>query len=202
MRNPYEVLGIKEGASKEEIKAAYRALVKKYHPDKHQNNPLGDLAEEKMQEINEAYEFLMNGGGAARRSKYSNSSSSGQGRTYGGGYGGSPEFAENRRAIDRADLNGAEAMLNRTSNRNAEWHFLRGMMQLRKGWYNDAINNIQMAVNMEPANMEYRNAMNNVMSSAGNYQSNSYQRGYRDAENQLCQCLSCYCCADACCDCI
>ena len=59
MSNPYEVLGIKPGASEAEVKAAYKALVKKYHPDKYQNNPLADLAEEKLQEINEAYDQIM-----------------------------------------------------------------------------------------------------------------------------------------------
>ncbi|HAF60007.1 MAG TPA: molecular chaperone DnaJ, partial [Clostridiales bacterium UBA9856] len=54
MKNPYEVLGIKEGASIEEIKAAYKEQVKKYHPDLHQDNPLYELAQEKLQEINEA----------------------------------------------------------------------------------------------------------------------------------------------------
>ena len=38
--NPYEVLGIKENATDEEIKAAYKELVKKYHPDKYIDNPL------------------------------------------------------------------------------------------------------------------------------------------------------------------
>ncbi|MDR1954207.1 MAG: DnaJ domain-containing protein [Clostridiales Family XIII bacterium] len=196
MRNPYEVLGIKEGASKDEIKAAYRALVKKYHPDKHQNNPLGDLAQAKMQEINEAYDFLTNGSGGASRSSDFGANTSYSGR------GGSPEFNEIRRAIDRGDLSDAEARLNRTSVKNAEWYFLQGMLQMRKGWYNEAVGNVQTAVNMEPNNMEYRNAMSNIMNSAGGYQTGSYQRGYRDAENQLCQCMSCYCCADACCDCI
>ena len=58
MNNPYEVLGIKPGDSEEEIRAAYRELVKKYHPDKYVDNPLADLAEEKMQEINNEYSRL------------------------------------------------------------------------------------------------------------------------------------------------
>ena len=62
--NPYEVLGVKEGASEEEIKAAYKELVKKYHPDKYVNNPLADLAEQKLQEVNEAYDMLMKNGTA------------------------------------------------------------------------------------------------------------------------------------------
>jgi curved DNA-binding protein CbpA len=64
MNNPYEVLGVKPGASETEIKAAYKELVKKYHPDKYVDNPLADLAEEKMQEINEAYDTLMKRGNA------------------------------------------------------------------------------------------------------------------------------------------
>jgi molecular chaperone DnaJ len=59
LKNPYEVLGIREGASEDEIKKAYREMVKKYHPDQYQDNPLSKLAEEKLREVNEAYDYLM-----------------------------------------------------------------------------------------------------------------------------------------------
>jgi molecular chaperone DnaJ len=220
MRDPYEVLGIKPGASEAEIKSAYRELVKKYHPDKYQNNPLGDLAQEKMQEINQAYEQLTANKGGRRNSgggwnggpQYGTGSSYGASGNYGGaasgGYSasGSPEYNEVRRAIDRGDLAGAESMLNRLAqqglSQSGEWNFLSGMLNLRRGWYDEARNNLQTAVNMDPGNMEYRNALNQIMTRGGGYQTGAYQRGYGDAQSQLCQCMSCYCCADACCDCI
>ena len=58
MKDPYSVLGVSQSASDEEVKKAYRELARKYHPDNYQNNPLADLAEEKMKEINEAYDAI------------------------------------------------------------------------------------------------------------------------------------------------
>jgi len=51
MNDPYEVLGIQPSATDEEVKNAYRELARKYHPDNYANNPLSELAQEKMQEI-------------------------------------------------------------------------------------------------------------------------------------------------------
>jgi curved DNA-binding protein CbpA len=56
--DPYAVLGIDRSASAAEIRAAYRALVARYHPDLHHGNPLEALAGERMAEINQAYELL------------------------------------------------------------------------------------------------------------------------------------------------
>ena len=58
MRDPYSVLGISQNASDDEVKKAYRELARKYHPDNYHDNPLADLAQEKMKEINAAYDAI------------------------------------------------------------------------------------------------------------------------------------------------
>lgn len=192
--NPYEVLGVRQNASDEEVKAAYKELVKKYHPDKYQNNPLADLAEEKLQEVNEAYEMIMKerqGGGSYNQSY-----------GYSGNSGTTADFNEVRRNIDNGNLGAAEAILNRTSNRNAEWFFLSGMLSYRKGWYDDAMSKIQQACNMDPYNQEYSRALGQLMNTGRGYQNTAYGRGYSSTEDAFCQALQCYCCADFCCDCI
>jgi len=56
----YATLGLQPGASKEEIKKAYRKLCMKYHPDKvrHLGEEFQKIAEEKMKEINAAHDYL------------------------------------------------------------------------------------------------------------------------------------------------
>ena len=60
-RNPSAVLGVKPGASREEIQAAYRELVQKYHPDKvsHLGEEFQEMAQQKFVEIQDAYDQLM-----------------------------------------------------------------------------------------------------------------------------------------------
>ena len=58
-KDPYQILGVSRDASDDEIKRAYRELARKYHPDNYtKDNPLADLATEKMKEINEAYDTI------------------------------------------------------------------------------------------------------------------------------------------------
>ena len=57
--DPYKVLGVTPQTSDDDVKRAYRELARKYHPDNYVNNPLADLAEARMKEINEAYDMIM-----------------------------------------------------------------------------------------------------------------------------------------------
>lgn len=190
--NPYEVLGVREGASEAEIKAAYKELAKKYHPDKYVDNPLADLAEQKMQEINEAYDMLMKKGAGAG---FGNANYGGSTRT---------DFMQVRRDIDQGNLDAALTALNNSANRNAEWFFLRGVVASRKGWYDDARNNLETAVSMDPDNQEYQRHYAAIAGRGNAFRNQAQGRGYQQGGNDdlCCQALQCYICADCCCDCI
>ena len=201
--NPYEVLGISENASEEEIKRAYKEMVKKYHPDKYQDNPLADLAEEKLQEVNEAYDMLIKKGTSSSYD-YGFGGSSGFGGGASGGGSGRPDYMQVRRLIDANNLREAEKILNGTRDRSAEWFFLAGMVSYKKGWYDDARNKLQTASEMEPGNMEYSQAYGRIINMGGQFQNQARGRGYNQqgGDDLCCQALQCYICADCCCDCI
>lgn len=200
MANPYEVLGVREGASREEIKKAYRELAKKYHPDQFGSNPLKDLAEEKMIEINEAYEYLMkhttdssSNGSYQNRSDYNNGTYS----TY--TENTPPQYSTIRSDMQRGNYKSAEASLNSMVNRDAEWYYLMGMLHMKKGWNDSARNYLATAYNMNPSNSEYSDAYNNMNNRNRNYRDNYY--GRRNKDDEMCDfCLKLWC-LDSLCEC-
>ncbi|QIB25913.1 J domain-containing protein [Caloranaerobacter azorensis] len=194
MKNPYKVLGLEEGASEEEIKRAYKKLVRKYHPDQYVNNPLADLAEEKLKEINEAYNILMNKGNR-------NNSGSNDWNYYRHESNGYNEFEEVRRLIDMGRLKDAYDILESSTNRGAEWYFLKGVILLRKGWYEQGYQHVRKAVNLDPNNIEYRNVLNNISYRNDTYRDIGRNMGYGD-DTSLCRICECLICTDCCCECM
>ncbi len=195
MQDPYEVLGVKEGASQEEIKKAYREQAKKYHPDQYGNNPLKDLAEDKMREINEAYDYLLKNGSS--NSSHSGGFSGGQSHSS----SSNSEYSSIRVDINNGNLDAAEQKLNVVQSRDAEWNFLMGNLYLKKGWYDNARSYITKAYNMEPQNMEYRNAVQSLSQNNNAYR-NPYGGNRGNGNNDcLSVCISIWC-SEQICDCM
>lgn len=180
MNDPYSVLGVSPSASDDEIKKAYRDLARKYHPDNYQNNPLADLAEEKMKEINEAYDTITKS--RSGQGSYSNSTAYQSQRQGGYQYQQSYQrtdttsiFAQVRQQINLGNLVGAEELLRQAPQRTAEWHFLSGHIAYQKGWLDEATQHFRTACSMEPTNAEYRQALS-MMQQGNSYRPNGFQK--------------------------
>lgn len=193
-KNPYEILGVSESATDDEVKEAYRALAKKYHPDRYIDEGLKEMATEKMKAINEAYDAIKD-----MRAGKSGGGYGGQGST--SGYSGKTNFAEIRRMINAGQYSSADAALDQVANdkRDAEWHFLKGCILLQRGWYHDATKYFDTACRMDPNNREYRNARLQIERMSQSYNSSG---GYTVGCGNGCDCCTQLLCADCCCECM
>lgn len=198
MTDPYKVLGVARTATDEEIKEAYRNLAKKYHPDQYAESPLKDLADEKMKEINEAYDAI-----TAQRKR-------GGGRTaYGGGYNpvgnnANSGFSDVRSLIMAGRIADAEQILGGVppERRNAEWYFLKGSVLYRRGWLEEAKDHFSRACQMDPGNGEYSAALNQAMQQGSGMYGGYNPSGSMGAGCKSCDLCSSLMCADCCCECM
>ncbi len=149
--DPYQILGVSRNASDEEIKAAYRRLAKKYHPDRNPNDP---VAAQKMQQINAAYEQIKD---PAKQSGYDP-------------FGGRWQQSANSDNAQQAAYNYIrfgryrEALnaLGNPATKDARWYYLSALAHSGLGNQVTALEHIRRAVSMDPGNPEYLEALNQI----------------------------------------
>ena len=217
MKDPYIILGVSSSASDEEIRNAYRALARKYHPDNYgEDNPLKELANEKMQEINLAYDEIQR-----RRAGSGGSTYKGDGtyyQSYSGAGKSSGEYYEIRRCINTRKFHEAERRIFEIpiSDRTAEWHYLNSVLLMHRGNVNDAMRELEMACSMEPGNIEYQKAKEMFNTGTrgygstyygggnygGNYGGNGGGYNHRSSTDDACNCCMNLICLDCLCECM
>jgi molecular chaperone DnaJ len=134
-----EILGLSEGASKEDIKAAYEALRAKYLEDRFLDGEEGNNAAKMLTKIETAYNELLN-----------ELSEDVEGKDSGEAY----DRVES--LIKSGDLQEAQRALDEFNERNAQWHFLQSVVFYRKNWVNESKKQLEIAMSLDPENSKYK----------------------------------------------
>ena len=139
--NPHKVLGLTPSATREEIRSAYRALARRWHPDRFMEGPERDWANEKMAEINAAYRACLSGAKSA------------------------PDVETDARTLRRIEelIDGgqyplARRMLMSIATRCAEWNYLFGAMLMKTRDTRKALIYLRVAAHQQPENEKYARA--------------------------------------------
>ncbi|MBQ7368739.1 MAG: DnaJ domain-containing protein [Clostridia bacterium] len=205
MNEYYELLGVSETATDEEIKAAFETLREKYREERWLDGEAGNEAARMLTKIETAYREIV----ASRKEQNTNTE----------GDGALEEIA---RLLKEGDLTNAQTKLDDCNERSAEWHYLQAVVFYKKNWTNDSKKQLEIAMQMEPDNLKYRNAYgkmnakNDYEQQAARQTQNPYSNpngmpmddGEQMGGNACSNCISCcytYLCVDClfslCCGC-
>ena len=149
-KESYELLGLDETATDEEIDRRYEELKQKYNEEKWQDGEAGNAAARMLTKLEAAYEEIKD----ERREAHKEENASSNG------------FEEVASAIRSGDLVRAQQLLDAFNERNAEWHYLQSVVFYKKNWMNESKKQLEIALQMDGGNEKYRTAYEKLKSRA------------------------------------
>ncbi len=139
-KESYELLGLDEFATDEQVKARYEELKAKYNEEKWQDGEAGQNAARMLGKLDAAYEDIM----SARHDQAQKEGNAG--------------YEEVASAIRSGDLSRAQQLLDNFNERGAEWHYLQSVVFYKKNWMNESKKQLELAMQIDPSNEKYRTA--------------------------------------------
>ena len=189
MQDPYSILGVAHNASDEEIKKAYRRLVKKYHPDVNKNQ-----GAEKFKEIQNAYDTIMD---AKKRGDSGNFWQNTYSYNSYGNSGGMNDYQSVVSLLNAMRYAEANQILQQMQTRGADWYYLSAIANYGMGNQIAAMDYAERACQMDPANQQYRQLYAQLSNARGRYQ--NMRGGYTVSGNDFCcRLIACSMCFNCC----
>ncbi len=140
-REYYDLLGLNEDATDEEIKERYAELKKKYNEDRWLDGEAGNEAARMLNKLDAAYTEIM----SERRERSKNTD-------------GSDAYKEIAELLKSDKLVEAQSRLDDFNERGAEWHYLQAVVFYKKNWSNESKKQLEIAMQMDPGNKKYQEA--------------------------------------------
>lgn len=204
MKEYYQFFGLSENATDAEITERYYELKAKYSEERWQDGEAGNEAARNLTKLETAYREIQ-----AARKEQANPTD------------GKNAYEEIAELLKADKLSEAQNRLDDCNERNAEWHYLQAVVFYKKNWTNDSKKQLEIAMQMDPNNVKYRNAYgkmnakNEYEKQTANQTQNPYSRsegpiddGDQMGGNACSNCISCcytYLCVDClfslCCGC-
>lgn len=152
-KNAYQVLGLPETASPEEIREAFDRLEERFSETNYLGSPLWDMAAEKRELIRAAYAALTRGEGPTEEAPSDQWP-----------LPGDSVSVKIRKLLNANDLDGAEGLLaaQPDAETNPDNIYLRGMIAWKRGWLDEAAKNVEKAARLAPQNAEYKAAVEKI----------------------------------------
>ena len=159
MKEHYELLGVSEYATDEEIKERYEELKAKYKEERWRDGEVGNEAARMLTKLEVAYAEIT----ASRREASTNTS-------------GTSSFEEIAALLKENKVSEAQTALDDCNERNAEWHYLQAVVFYKKNWTNDSKKQLEIAIQMDPNNDKYRAAYGKLNAKNEYQQQQAYER--------------------------
>ena len=165
MKEFYELLGLTENATDEEITARYNELRDKCREDRWLDGEAGNEAARMLTKLETAYKEIM----SARKERSQNTE-------------GKDAFEEVAELLRQDKISEAQTKLDNFNERSAEWHYMQAVVYYKKNWTNDSKKQLEIAIQMDPDNAKYRSAYGK-MNAKRDYQQQSAHQENTQSQN-------------------
>ncbi len=147
----YKILGVDATSTNEEVKASYETLKSKYLEERFLEGEAGNEAARMLTEVENAYSEIM----FFRSQQKDNTSENNL-------------FSEIATAIKNGDIKLAQEKLDTFDERSGEWHYYQSVVFYKKNWINESKKQLEIAMQCEPDNQKYKDALNKINQSVNN----------------------------------